>query len=101
MQKRTVAGMRACTWVWVIMMLLTLVTWGIGRSGLGGLELSLLVLGFALTRLMGSLLYGVSATDPAAYVAGCLVLAGVALLASLLPARRAMKLDPVVVLKEE
>jgi cytochrome c oxidase subunit 4 len=50
MQKRTVAGIRACTWVWLIMMLLTLITWGIGRSGLGGLELSLLVLGFALVK---------------------------------------------------
>lgn len=50
MHKRTVAGIRACTWVWLIMMLLTLITWGIGRSGPGGLELSLLVLGFALLK---------------------------------------------------
>ena len=50
MKKRTVAGIRACTWVWLIMMGLTLVTWAIGESGLQGVELSLLVLGFALLK---------------------------------------------------
>lgn len=59
------------------------------------------VLGLALTRFMGSLLYDVSTMDPTAYLAGCLVLASVAILASFLPARRATKLDPVVVLKEQ
>jgi ABC-type antimicrobial peptide transport system permease subunit len=59
------------------------------------------VLGLALTRFMGSLLYDVSTMDPTAYVAGCLVLASVATLASFIPARRATKLDPVVVLREQ
>jgi putative ABC transport system permease protein len=51
--------------------------------------------------LIGSLLYGVSTTDPAAYAVGCSVLASVALVASFLPARRATRLDPVIVLREE
>ena len=50
MKKRYIAGMRACTWVWLIMMGLTFVTYLIGVSGLGGIELSLLVLGFALFK---------------------------------------------------
>ncbi len=50
MQKRSVAGIRVCTWLWLIMMGLTLVTWGIGHAGLGGLELSMPVLGIALIK---------------------------------------------------
>jgi predicted permease len=60
-----------------------------------------LVLGLALTRLMGSFLYGTSTTDPVSYISGCVLLAGVAFMASFLPARRATKLDPVVVLRDE
>ncbi len=65
-----------------------------------GLALGLL-LGLAGTRVMGSLLYGVSPMDPTVFAIGCLGLAGVALFASILPARRAAKLDPVVVLRNE
>jgi len=43
-------GLRRCTWVWLIMLGLTLVTWAIGRAGLGGLHLSLLVLGLAILK---------------------------------------------------
>jgi len=51
-KRKTVAGIRACTWVWLIMMTLTLVTYLIGQAGLGGLEVALTVLGFALIKGM-------------------------------------------------
>lgn len=58
------------------------------------------VAALALTRVMRSLLFGVSATAPAAYAASCLVLTAVALLAAALPAYRAARVDPLVALRD-
>jgi putative ABC transport system permease protein len=54
----------------------------------------------ALTRFMESLLFGVTATDPATFVAMSLLLASIAALASYIPARRATRVDPVRILRE-
>jgi len=70
-------------------------TWVVGGIALG------LVGAVAASRLISSLLYGVTATDLPTYLGGAVALAAVAFVASLIPARRAVTIDPVKTLRAD
>ena len=70
------------------------------RLALAGVSAGLLAAA-SLTHLMRSLLFEVSALDPVTFIAVSGLLAGVAVMACLVPARRATRLDPMVVLRSE
>jgi len=69
---------------------------------LAGIGLGLgLIAAFAVTRIMGSLLFGVSASDPLTYLGLAALLGTIAFLACYIPARRATKVNPVTALRAE
>lgn len=77
--------------------------WALGRAAaLALLGIAVGLLGaLAFSRALDGLLHGVSPADPATFVAVALILGTVALLASLVPARRAAAVDPIMALRAE
>jgi predicted permease len=70
------------------------------RMTLTGIGIGLLI-ALLLTRLMASMLFGVKPTDPLTFSAVALLLCAIAMLACYVPARRAMRVDPMIALRRE
>jgi putative ABC transport system permease protein len=70
------------------------------RPALVGIALGLLG-AFVLSRLLTNLLFGIAPSDPGTYVGVTIMLAAAALLSCYLPARRALRINPVTALREE
>ena len=79
---------------------LTMIVAESARLAVAGLVIGI-ALSLATTQLISSLLYGVKATDPVTFLVVAVILSAVALLASYIPARRAMRLDPMIALRYE
>jgi len=80
--------------------ILGMVLWEGLRLAIAGVVVGLLG-AWALSRYLTSILFGVRATDPPTYVGVALLMAAVTLVACLVPARRATKVDPMVALRYE
>jgi predicted permease len=80
-------------------MMRTVLREGLTLAGVG--VIAGLALAYGLTRVLASLLFGVKANDPLAYVAVAAVLTAVAAAAALIPARRATRIDPAIALRYE
>ncbi|SRR6266571_5321384 len=79
---------------------LMLILWQALRLAIAGIALGLGA-SLALARLMTGLVFGVSVTDPVTFAAVAVLLSGVAFFAACIPARRAIKVDPMVALRYE
>ena len=90
---RMALGARPVTVVWEVLR---------GALGMVGVGLLLGLVGaYVLTRILASFLFEVSPMDPLALVLGCLAMTVIGLMAALIPAHRAGRLDPVFTLREE
>ena len=90
-------GVRMALGAQEVDVLLMVMKEGMGLVGIG-LLLGLTV-AFIITRVLTSLLYGISATDPLTFVAVSLILIGVALVSIFIPARKALKVQPNIALR--